>query len=182
MTEVRASKLQTDRKRVCLDDQQNSIRCEDSKEGYERLTQLIKENVPTGPDAFSWRDPQADALDRIKRLKPGTPLVDEETMLNFWSSLRPIASGKDSAYEVSLAKLLIESSCAAEGAPYVAAKVLQSFGSGRPFSKDSSQPRLIAEALLDKQRCPGSVLLSDDQNAQLHRLRDGAWLYPDSVD
>jgi uncharacterized protein YjbI with pentapeptide repeats len=176
-TEVRAINVRVNPRPVCPNEQQND-RCKDPKEVYEQLTRVIKDNVPTGPDLPSWWDPQAKALERIRRLNPEASLANEETTSNFWNSMKPIASEKDSPYEISLAKLLIKSGCADDGAPYVAAQMLNLF-SERVFSKESSQPRLVAEAILDKQRCPASALLSEYQNDAFRRLRDGTWLFPD---
>jgi uncharacterized protein YjbI with pentapeptide repeats len=177
-SEIRAINVQGSQRPVCPNEQQNN-QCFDGKSA-EQLTQLIKENVPTGPDLPSWWDPQAKALERIRRLNTERSLVNEETMSNFWNSMKPFAPEKDSPYEILLAKLIIKFGCADDGAPYVAARVLNRF-SERLFSKESSQPRLVAAAFLDRQHCPASAVLSEYQNDGFRRLLDGTWAYPDDL-
>jgi hypothetical protein len=81
-------------------------------------------------------------------------------------------------YEVILAKVLQDTGCDSEGAPYVIRGLLRT--SFDRFASASPHPRRVAATFLNEAQCPGARGLSEDDKALLRRIRDRASPAPPS--
>jgi hypothetical protein len=145
--------------------------CDWSEASYATLKSLIENSVAAG----GRRDQE---LQRIAPLeKP--PYVADEALAKVWTDLANESAHSASSYFGSLAKMLEEIGCAADGAPYVVDGLTRRFTS--PF-----QARVLAgfskvvevavaeaaAAFLDEAKCPGARGLSEESKARLQMIRD----------
>jgi hypothetical protein len=129
---------------------------------YEKLKQLIAEQVPEG-------DKRRDAMKRIEqRLDPAKALEGEDEMANVWEHHARSSPGLD-VYEKRLAEIWRKTGCAVEGMPYVLGGLLGQLEVGpSPFAAQSPQLSALAAAFLDGEHCAGTA---DNLKATLKAIR-----------
>jgi uncharacterized protein YjbI with pentapeptide repeats len=148
--------------------------CEWSKKSYEALKLLI--------ESSSARD---QALRQISILeKP--PYRADKSSAEAWTNLAEVSARSAGSYFNTLAEILKEIGCAADGAPYVINGLMRPLGAiglrgvvavnlvwlDRRFEGNPSQEAEIANSFLDETKCPGARGLSEENKAKLRDIRD----------
>jgi hypothetical protein len=134
---------------------------------YTALKSLIKNSVP--------EELQPVALMGIARLKE--PFVADEGAAKAWMDIAQVSARSASSYFGTLAKMLEEIGCVADGAPYVIRGLLGPIYPNRVlldirFEGNPSQEAEVAAAFLDEAKCPGARGLSEENKAKLQEIRD----------
>jgi Pentapeptide repeats (8 copies) len=134
--------------------------CDQLANAFEKLEQLITDQVPEGRL-------RSEAMKRIEdSLNPTKALEGEDEMAKVWWEAHPARE----VYEERVAKIWRETGCATEGAPYVLPRLLLRLESS--FAPSGPQLPELAKAFLDEEHCPGAHGLSDTDKAKLKEIRD----------
>jgi uncharacterized protein YjbI with pentapeptide repeats len=141
--------------------------CDWSEKPYEALKSLIEGQVPVG-------DLRDSALKQITKLeKP--PFVQDKGSAKAWADLAKSSPPADLYYK-GLVRQLKDIGCSADGGPYVIGGLTGRISPGQmldyPFADYPSQEAAIAVAFLDEAHCPGARGLSEENKAELRKIRD----------
>jgi uncharacterized protein YjbI with pentapeptide repeats len=128
--------------------------CDWTAERFAELKQLVLSVLPEGTR-------RTQALQRIARLDPDTPLPGEDKLAELWVK-RAQSPPQPAAFERSLSLELARTGCAKDGAPYILRRWLDQF--------DQARLRLMADAVLREDDCPGLQSLSNDEKAALRAV------------
>jgi uncharacterized protein YjbI with pentapeptide repeats len=149
--------------------------CDWSEKSYAALKSLIEDSVGL----------RNEALQHIGTLeKP--PYVANDDVTEAWTNLAKGAERSSDAYFNTLARMLKEIGCAADGAPYVISSLMRPQNALRlgpvravslvlldqRFEGNPSQEAEVADAFLDKTKCPGARGLSEENKEKLQEIRD----------
>jgi uncharacterized protein YjbI with pentapeptide repeats len=140
-----------------------ALECEWTADSYAKLETFMKESL-TKPDRLQ------DSLDRIKKLGPEPPPMDvEKGELKVWNDLLSLTSAKGD-YEGTLLERIVRGAC--EGT--IGLYAVRGFARDLEFRFQSQSDKVdkFANSLLDKDRCPGALGLSDRDKDRLAKLRD----------
>jgi hypothetical protein len=149
------------------DPKAHEIKCDWTVASFAALKQLIAEKVPEGKN-------KVRAMERIEHLlDPTKPLKGEDEMAKVWAA-RERESPTPEAYEKSLAGQWYEVGCAAEGAPYVLHGLIAQLDD--PLTSSIRDRSDAAKSLAKdiQAHCAGAHGLSEEDNAKLKEIRDGA--------
>jgi uncharacterized protein YjbI with pentapeptide repeats len=154
-----------------------AVECPWSEKSYAALKSLIESSV-------SLPGRRDQVLPRLTILEH-QPYVRDEVSAEAWTNLAKESARSAGSYFNTLAKILIEIGCAAEGAPYVINGLIRPAGVGlgrvaevnlvlldRRFEGNPSQEAEVAAAFLDDVKCPGARGLSEENKAKLREIRD----------
>jgi hypothetical protein len=142
----------------CEDDYPKT--CKWSGKSYAALKATIEREVPPGRL-------RAHALQRIKTLEKPPYEVDQASATE-WAKRADTSAHLAAAYPEALAKSLIETGCAADGAPYVIGGLIRQLDFR--FKKQPLQEIEVAKAFLSAATCPGARGLSDANKAALQKI------------
>ena len=157
--------------------------CDWSETSFAALKSLIENSVPAGPR-------RNQALRQIAILgKP--PYVADEASTKAWTDLAKESQGRlAGSYYNTVAEVLKEIGCAADGGSYVINGLMRSAGlirlganavlvnvvrlDGYFRAAHPPQEAQVAAAFLDETRCPGARGLLEETKAILRQIRDRA--------